>query len=408
MDERENFREHMEVDDDCDIEKEEFDDSESEQMSPDVSKHYVISPSKLQSPEKSITHEASPHGSPRLTQRKYLPRGSPPYIESEKRVEHETITYEINEYGKPVKKVYISGSDLTNSSLTRGEFKDVAKTSSDHKVMKSYEEIVVFSSRKSGFIKDAEENKSSFGIIIGLLALIFFMILAIQGGILSRNQVHPDSFQKGTNEAMFAAKWMNLQKSFKNQLMRFWTTVGSATRSIVSETEPRDPAVILLVVPKNSLRSSRCFVREYTATVTRLFERQENDFIGFNSLVHRDINPDRVKMKIDQELEKGFREGRKVAVIDHLESLAAEAAMMFYRFCDNDHAPFKRVAILLILHLAEDELSEENDRFVEEKLSSLWEPIMGEDKFRPLMSRIANSIAFLRPESPEVLAKIGC
>ena len=408
MGEEENFREHKEVDDDCDIEKEEYDDSESEQMSPEVSKHSILSPSKFQSPETSFTHEASPHGSPRLTQRKHLYRGSPPEIKNEKRViqETSTLTYNINDSGRYVKKV--SESDSRRSSLAIVGFQD-AKTPTDHKVL-NYEEHIEYSSVKSGFIRETEESKFSiFKIIFGSV-LVILMAFAIYhvAGVFSRNQVHSDSFKKDSTEAMFAVKWMNLQKSFKNQSRRFWTIIGSATRSVVSEIEPRDPAVILLVVPKNAIQSSRCFVRKYSAKVSGLFKQHENDVIHFNSLVYGDIKPDRVKMKIDQELEKGFRAGKKVAVIDHLESLAAEAAMIFYRFCDNDQAPFKRVTILLVLHLTEDELSEENDRFVEEKLAALWEPIMGEDKFRPLMSRIANSIAFLRPESPEVLAEIGC
>ena len=83
--------------------------------------------------------------------------------------------------------------------------------------------------------------------------------------------------------------------------------------------------------------------------------------------------------------------------------------MIFYRFADNDNAPYKDVAIVLALSLESTEITgSERDNVAYDELRQVWGSGLDVDKLEPLLSRIGNSVAFVLPETEEVMASLNC
>ena len=106
---------------------------------------------------------------------------------------------------------------------------------------------------------------------------------------------------------------------------------------------------------------------------------------------------------------EGLTSGSQIAIVHHLELLHGESAMMLHAYCDNENAPFRRAIFILTLFV--DQTSSEvaeTESFVEDRLKVLWGDMLGTNRFYPLVTRIAHSIAFMRPESNDGLAQIRC
>jgi len=82
--------------------------------------------------------------------------------------------------------------------------------------------------------------------------------------------------------------------------------------------------------------------------------------------------------------------------------------MIFYRFADNDNAPYKDVAIVLTLTLESTDTGSEKDNVAYNELRKVWGSSLDVDKVEPLLSRIGNSVGFVRPETTQVLADLNC
>ena len=82
--------------------------------------------------------------------------------------------------------------------------------------------------------------------------------------------------------------------------------------------------------------------------------------------------------------------------------------MIFYRFADNDNAPYKNVAIVLTLTLESTDAGSERDNVAYDELRKIWGSSLDVDKVEPLLSRIGNSVAFVRPETTNTLSENDC
>jgi F0F1-type ATP synthase assembly protein I len=246
------------------------------------------------------------------------------------------------------------------------------------------------------------------GIVIGIIIGVILArwpqqgpkpIELLPGTVPPNNRVLMLSeFTKGMNK---------LQAEFPSQTDRLWKIITSATLPIIQEDEPVHPAVILLVADQGSSLLATCLAQRYAELVTKVFSAPA--YSTFNC--QRDTankQPDEVKRELDNKFTSAFEARSKSGVVLHIENLPGKAAMIFYRFCDNDNAPFKDVSIVLTLTLESAELHSEKDSVAFSELRRVWESGINRDKMEPLFSRIGNSIAFVKPETREALQKASC
>lgn len=52
------------------------------------------------------------------------------------------------------------------------------------------------------------------------------------------------------------------------------------------------------------------------------------------------------KERLDMEIHSGFASGSCAAIVSNFEELPPASTTVFYQFCENDYAPYKKVLIL--------------------------------------------------------------
>jgi len=125
----------------------------------------------------------------------------------------------------------------------------------------------------------------------------------------------------------------------------------------------------------------------------------------FNCESYADSDPDDAKRQLDSVLSGAFDAGSKSGVVLQVEKLPGQAPMIFYRFADNDNASYKDVAIVLTLTLESTDSGSEKDNVAYNELRKVWGSSFDVDK---VLSRIGNSVAFVRPETKDTLSENGC
>ena len=198
-----------------------------------------------------------------------------------------------------------------------------------------------------------------------------------------------------------------LKRAFPSQTSRLWEIVESATLAIMEEDQPTHPAVILLVAANGNQSVSECLARRYAALVTDSFKAPAAAAV-FNCETYAHSDPDVAKSQLDMELSRAFDAGSKSGVVLRLEKFPGPAAMIFYRFAENDNAPYKDVAIVLTLTLESTDTGSERDSVAFDELRRVWSSSLDTDRIEPLFGRIGNSVAFVRPETADTLAENGC
>jgi len=205
---------------------------------------------------------------------------------------------------------------------------------------------------------------------------------------------------------MFLQAFNSVRESFRMQTSGFWGIIRAAVKPIVLRENPDQPAVFVLVVPSDARETAACFIRTFSDAITSLFQTSPVEF--FTDTVSG-LSPERVKQLLDDRLRNGLGSGGQIAIVQHLEQLHGESAMMLHAYCDNDNAPFRRTIFILALFV--DETSSEvaeTEAFVEQRLEMLWGKTLGTNRFYPLLTRIAHSVVFMRPETSDVLGQIKC
>ena len=197
-----------------------------------------------------------------------------------------------------------------------------------------------------------------------------------------------------------------LREEFPNQTVRLWRIIEAATLPVIEEESPAHPAVILLVAAKGHSAVAECLAQRYAELVTESLNAAAHT--AFNCETDAYSNPDDAKRQLDSDLSGAFDAGAKAGLVLRLEKLPGPAAMIFYRFADNDNAPYKNVAIVLTLTLESTDAGSERDNVAYDELRKIWGSSLDVDKVEPLLSRIGNSVAFVRPETRETLAALNC
>lgn len=231
--------------------------------------------------------------------------------------------------------------------------------------------------------------------LICAICLVSVLLGLYQPAGLKLNAAHSKS---NITPEMFLQAFNSVRESFQVQTSGFWGIIRAAIKPIAFRENPDQPAVFVLVVPSDTHETAACFIRLFSNTITRLFWAKSP--VEFFTDTVSGLPPERVKRMLDDQLRDGLMSGSRIAIIHHLEKLHGESAMMLHAYCDNENAPFRRTIFVLTLFVDETSLEvTETEAFVEERLGLLWGDTLGSNKFYPLITRIAHSIAFMRPDS---------
>jgi len=277
-----------------------------------------------------------------------------------------------------------------------------------HGAARTKDSYIEYTSQCTVISKHRKEGTSWTAHLIFALAIIF--AIGLVSLLLSFRQPSGSKYISHSKSAitseMFLQAFNSVRESFRVQTSGFWGIIRAAVKPIVLQENPYQPAVFVLVVPSDARRTASCFIRLFSNTIANLFQTSPVEF--FTDTMSG-LSPERVKRLLDDQLRNGLGSGGRVAIVHHLELLHGESAMMLHAYCDNDNAPFRRTIFILALFV--DETSSEvaeTEAFVEQRLRMLWGDMLGTNRFYPLLTRIAHSVVFMRPETSDVLAQIKC
>ena len=248
--------------------------------------------------------------------------------------------------------------------------------------------------------RDAEpindvEPQDSFNMLIRL-GVIVLIIAACALLYPVSEKVVPG---KLTTAEVFLENFKEIKSSYPAQNARFWKIIGSQVKRVLSN-DSSYPAVILLGTPVGYSSLGTCLTRRVVHAVNDAVSMSGESYIDTASLDQ--TSPAKTKYSLDENLKSKF-DNSKGAIIDHVEKLPAQAALLLHGYCDGDNAPYKDIVLFLVFHtdLTNDSL---NDKVVERSLEELWGSELGVDEMPALCSRIANNIVVLSPEDNESLS----
>ncbi|XP_053380221.1 torsin-1A-interacting protein 1-like [Mercenaria mercenaria] len=182
---------------------------------------------------------------------------------------------------------------------------------------------------------------------------------------------------------------------YLKQTERFWRIVESQLKRLLTETTENYPAVIMIAIPLGQSQTGMCLALDIIHSINNVYGGTFSDtFIDLRSL--KGESAAKRKQDLDELLQAALNTNKGV-LLDHLEMLEADVALLLHGYCDGDNAPFKSSAIFLLLHTNFNSTSL-HDMSVSDTLTELWQAGLGKDEFDALVSRIANNIAAVENE----------
>ena len=198
---------------------------------------------------------------------------------------------------------------------------------------------------------------------------------------------------------IFENKIQELQSSFTNQTDRFWRILKNRGLAHLKNASPSQPLVLLLAAPPAAHSIVDCFARklaealdpEHKGILATIDGREERSYPG-----------EKAKKRMDDLLIRSFKKGQRAALVHQLELLPLPAPLLFHSYCDDQHAPYKHVAIIFTVHLpVEPDASlepKEAERTVEKYLAEEVWAKENKDAVADLLIRVADTVALMNGE----------
>ena len=305
------------------------------------------------------------------------------------------------EKNNPKQKLYPDLRDLDDSANDdKDEPKDEnSEDEVDNYYMRSQRDQVV-----KGRTSPPRQNKTSANDgNMGRSLLLFAGISCILAGVVylcldmfDSSNSHDIEVEQPSIDyfKLFLTKLHYMKSKYNSQTQRFWKTISASLRRQMNSNEFRYPAVIIITVPRDFSDAGTCIARELSAEINQMFNYSDFSYIDVRTI--NSASPAKTKVTLDEKLSKVLSHGRAV-VLDHIEHLPGEAALILHSYADGDNAPYKQAAIFLVFHVNQTH-AELKEPLVEKSLTRLWEPVLGGDEMPALLSRIGNNIALMSPE----------
>lgn len=193
----------------------------------------------------------------------------------------------------------------------------------------------------------------------------------------------------------FTSDLKNIENRYTNQSRRSWTIIKAAVKSSLFVRNPKRPGVLLFASVDGAARTANCIIHKLTKTIS-----SNNVPFRINSEQFSYRDADETKKALDDKLQKAFTGDNQVVVIEKIDSLPPTSSLLLYGYCDTETAPRKDYVYILTVDIPSSYSSgkiADNDGLVEDYLSERWREL-GKDQLGALMSRIANSIVFVKPD----------
>ncbi|KAL8563066.1 hypothetical protein ACOMHN_033722 [Nucella lapillus] len=252
---------------------------------------------------------------------------------------------------------------------------------------------------KKRHIENTYFGKTAMEWIMSILwAMAFIAIITM---VKNRDSSGTVDSEVVSDFGKFSKQVEGLREQFPGQSNRFWRTVRSSTLHVLNSSQSTYPAVLLMVGEKKHAtyvsRIAEAIQREFESVRLRSRPPGKLQPLNLTSFVGR-LNKNQQKLELDEWLKEKLDYNHRVAVVvNHLESLLPEAALLLHSYCDGDNAPYKDV--MLIFGLFFDQPMD-NERAAEQALAKSWTTPVMKDRVWALLSRVANNLVLVQgPET---------
>ena len=298
-----------------------------------------------------------------------------------------------------VRKVHESdGEKEKDLSHTKNPQQSVARTKTRKTASQQKDE------EGTGSLEADKDDKGVFSFlrnscklaVIPLITAFFIIIVAI---LLSPPDRDPKPCRDFDFPKIFANKIVELQSSFTNQTDRFWRIIKNRGLAHLRNASPPQPLVLLLAAPPAAHSTVDCFAKKLAEGLDPEYKRMLATIDGREE---RNYPCEDIKKKMDDLLKRKFMDGHRAALVHQLELLPLPAALLFHSYCDDQHAPYKHVAIIFTVHLpVEPDASlepKEAERTVEKYLADEVWAKENKDAVADLLIRVTDTVALMNGE----------
>ncbi|XP_039270101.2 torsin-1A-interacting protein 1-like [Styela clava] len=176
-------------------------------------------------------------------------------------------------------------------------------------------------------------------ILTGILAIFFFYTIVMQVG----TEQHEETVLE-----KFTTRIEGL-RSQSTQDKKLWRIVRSSMKEHIIDDNPSQPSVLMLLSTKESAESREELAKQIAEAYS--IRCQNSDVITVRGSEYAGMNHDEAKEKVDDVITSGFLANSCAVVISNFEKLPPATTKVFYQFCENDLAPFKKVAVIFTLEI---------------------------------------------------------
>ena len=246
--------------------------------------------------------------------------------------------------------------------------------------------------------------------VVGIVFLLWVILPYFKGATdpVLKSEA-PSKSQRQIILENLGSEFQELRWKFPQQDRRLWSVVAAATKRVVQDEYPVQPAVLMLVSPPGGSDGDGSDVTDCLAThITDAIRRAHNNSKALKLNLHEFVTssgkaPDVLKLELDDMLSSSFTSGNKAGLLYNIQDLPSRTAMLFHSYCDNENAPFKDITITFTVKIdASVQQAYTNDEEIEGYFYKLWSDL-DRDTLSPLLSRVANSIAVARREDEQVM-----